>query len=200
MRILIGGKETKHLKKGRAACRCGCGHRGVVGQMQRIGRQRVGVCRLRVADAAQTAPIVSVAQRMCQQGHGALAHAVNQDVGLGVEEHGAAHGVGPVIVVRDAPQAGLDATDNDGAAGFECASDQIAIRNDRAVRTHVIDAAGREVVLSPLLASRRVVGDHRVDTTTGNSPEEARLAETADVIETRDIGLGNDGGAKARRQ
>ena len=50
---------------------------------------------------------------MCDLDECALGITVKQDVGVRVDKHRAAHGVGPIIVLGDAPEACLDATNND---------------------------------------------------------------------------------------
>lgn len=43
-----------------------------------------------------------------------LGVAVDEDIGLGIEQDGATDSLGPVVVVGDAAQGCLDAADNDG--------------------------------------------------------------------------------------
>ena len=77
---------------------------------------------------------------------GALAHAIDQQVGLAVDEDGAADGIRPVIVMRHAAQARLDAADDDRHIGIELAQ-AIAVDDCRALRPVAGLAARRIRVL-----------------------------------------------------
>ena len=90
-----------------------------------------------------------------------LAHAVEQDVGAGVEQHGALELVLPVVVVRQAAQARLDAADDDGLV-LERAADEVAVDRDGAVGPRARDAAGGVGVLVSRFLVHGVVVDHRV--------------------------------------
>ncbi len=76
-----------------------------------------------------------------------LAHAVEQDVGAGVEQDGALELVLPVVVVREAAQARLDAADDDGLV-LEGAADEVAVDRDGAVGTCARASAGGVGVLA----------------------------------------------------
>jgi hypothetical protein len=77
----------------------------------------------------------------------ALGVAVQQQVALGVEHDAVAHLVRPVVVVRDAAQAALDAAQDDGHVleGFAAA---LAVDDGRAVRPLAADVAGRVRVVA----------------------------------------------------
>ena len=64
---------------------------------------------------------------------GALGHAVNEQVGLAVDQDRRPHGVRPEIVVRDAPQGGLDAAQHHGQTG-ECVPQQVGVDDAGPVR------------------------------------------------------------------
>jgi hypothetical protein len=70
-------------------------------------------CRARRESAETGSPFAS-ARRSPRR---ALAHAEDEQVGLRVEQDRAADLIGPVVVVRDAPERGLDAAEHDGHAG-----------------------------------------------------------------------------------
>ena len=67
--------------------------------------------------------------------------AEDQEVRLGVEENRAANLLGPVVEVGDAPQAGLDAAENDGYVGEGFAA-ALCIDDGRAVRAQPRPSVG----------------------------------------------------------
>ena len=75
-------------------------------------------------------------QARCQRigdGHDrTLAHAVRHHVGARVQQHRSLQRIGPVVVVRQPPQAGLDAAQDDGRV-LERAADQVAVHHARMV-------------------------------------------------------------------
>ena len=71
----------------------------------------------------------------------ALAHAVEQQVRLRIEQDGALQAVGPVVIVRQAAQAGLDTADEDRDLR-KAAADEVAVDDRRIVRTFPITPPG----------------------------------------------------------
>ena len=139
-----------------------------------------------------------------------LAHAVGQEVGPTVEEHGTAHTVRPVVVVCEAAQTRLDAADDD--RGMLIAfPDQIAVDRHRAVRTLPHDTARCIGVGLPVMLRDGVVIHHGIHVAAGNEETEPRLPELHDgrrivpvrLRQHRDFiavclkHTGNDGGTEA---
>ncbi len=56
-----------------------------------------------VNQSAQTVRVQPIPQRICQGQHGHIRHAVEQVIRFGVQDYRAAQGIGPKIVVRNAP-------------------------------------------------------------------------------------------------
>ena len=135
-----------------------------------------------VADTAHVRDLLARPQPLGQPNDRVLRHAVDKDVRLGVEEDRAPHAIGPVVVVRDAPQTGLDATKYDWPGVLEVLADQVRVDDDGAVGAAVVPATGGEIVGSLGLLRRRVVGHHRVDTAARDAPEELRFAQPSDLI------------------
>lgn len=90
-----------------------------------------------------------------------LAHAVDEDVGARVEQHRALELVLPVVVVGQATQACLDATDNDGGV-LKRLADEVAVDRDGAIGTAPLFATGGIGVGVAAMLGHRIVVDHRV--------------------------------------
>ncbi len=112
---------------------------------------------------------------------GALGVAVDEDVGLGVDEDGATDGLGPVVVMSDAAQGCLDAAD-DHRHLFICLFAALGIDQGGTVRplaAHIPRGVG--VVVTQLLVGGVAV-DHGVHVARRHPVEEVRLAQTHEVI------------------
>ena len=79
---------------------------------------------------------------------GPLGVAIEQQVGLGVEQNGPAHLVGPVVVMGDAAQRRLDAAQNDRRVRKGLAA-TLGVDDDGAVRPFAAFAARRVGVVVP---------------------------------------------------
>jgi hypothetical protein len=125
-----------------------------------------------------------------------LAHAEDEQVGLAVEQDRAPHRVRPVVVVGDAAQRGLDAAEDDGhvAVGFARA---VGVDDGGAIGAHAAPAAGRILVLAAVLLLRRQAVEHRVHVAGRDAEEEARFAETAEVVDGAPVGLRDDADLEA---
>ena len=111
-----------------------------------------------------------------------LAHAVDQQVGRGVKEDGAAHLIVPVIVVREAAQARLERAEDDrhiGAEGLACA---VAVDDGRAVRPTAGALAGGVKILAAAALGRRVVRDHGVEIAGADEYAQPRPAHGAEGL------------------
>ena len=101
----------------------------------------------------------------------ALGVAVDQQVALGVGEDRAAHLVGPVVVMGDAAQRGLDAAEHDRHVLVGLAA-ALRVDDGAAVRPRAALAAGRVGVVAAQPAVRRVAVDHRVEIAPGDAEEQ----------------------------
>ena len=82
-----------------------------------------------------------------------LTHAENQHIGTAVHQHGTAHGIRPIIIMRHAAQAGLNATDDNGHIGIKFPQ-AVAIDYSRPLRTEAGLAARRIRILMTHLFRR----------------------------------------------
>ncbi len=139
---------------------------------------------------------LAVAQAARDLPHRPLAHAEDEEVRLGVEEDRAAHGVGPVVVVRDAAQRRFDAAEDDGhvAVGFARA---IGVDDGRAVGAHPARAARGVLILAAVLLLRGEAIEHRVHVAGGDAEEEARPTERAEGVDVAPVGLREDADLEA---
>ena len=136
-------------------------------------------------------------ERVCHLDDRVLAHAVEQDVGAGIEQDGALELVLPVVVVREAAQARLDAADDDGLV-LKGAADEVAVDRDGAVGTCARASAGGVGVLMARLLVNGVVVHHRVHVAGRDEKAQARLAERGDARRIGPVGLADDAYAVAR--
>ena len=115
----------------------------------------------RSVNVGDVADIKAGGQRVGDLRNAVFAHSVGNEVGAGIEKDGTAHSVGPVVVVAEPPQTGLNTADDDRCV-FVCLADQVAVDNDCVVRALPDDAAGRVGVLMAALLGNRIVVDHGV--------------------------------------
>jgi len=127
-----------------------------------------------------------------------LGVAVDQQVGLGVDQDRAPHLVRPVVVMRDAAQGRLDAADHHRHL-LERLAAALRVDQGRAVRPLAGHAAGRVGVVTADLPVRRVVVDHRIHVPGGDAEEQLRTAERLERFGRMPVRLGNDADAKALR-
>ena len=125
----------------------------------------------------------------------ALGVAVQQDVALAVEHHGAAHGFGPVVVMGDAAQAAFDTTQHNGHLFVGLAA-ALAVDGGRAVgpfAAHITRGVG---VVGADLAIGRVAVDHGIHVARCHTPEQVGLAQHLERFGTVPVGLGDDAHAE----
>ena len=142
---------------------------------------------------AQQLGVVSVAQRAGHLLDDALAHAVDQQVGARLGQHGGFERIAPVVVVGQAAQRGLDAADHYRRVGIE------PLEDARVDRHGVVGAESRlaarrvgVVVAQPQVG--RVVVDHRVHGPGRDAEEEPRCPQLGEVPQVvPPVGLGHDG-------
>ena len=125
-----------------------------------------------------------------------LGVAIDQQVGLGIHEHRAAHFFAPVVEVRDAAQRSFDATDDDGHVLVGLAR-ALRIHDDRAVRPLATLAARRVRVIAAHPAVGGVAVDHRVHVAGGDAEEQARPAQRSEGLGALPVRLGDHADAQA---
>ena len=125
-----------------------------------------------------------------------LAHAVDQQIRLGVKEDGAAHLVVPVVVVGEAAQTGLQSADDDGGAG-EGLPGPVGVDDGGPVgpQTHLV--AGTVGVGGAALLGGGVVGHHGVDVAAADHHAVAGFAHGAEGVGAVPVGLCQNGYAEA---
>ena len=126
----------------------------------------------------------------------ALAHAVDEEVALGVEDDRAADFVAPVIVVGESAEAGFDAAGDDGDAfvGFAGA---LAVGEGCAIGAAADTTARAVGIVVANFAIGRVMVDHRIHVAGADGVEQARAAERAPRLARMPIGLAEDRDAEA---
>jgi hypothetical protein len=121
----------------------------------------------------------------------ALAVAVDQEVCVAVDEDRPPHLIGPVVVVGDAPQAGLDAADHDRDVA-EGLAGALAVHHHRAIGTQPAGAIGGVGVIGAQLPVAGVAVDHRVHVPGGDAEEQAGPPQGGEGRRRPPIGLGDD--------
>jgi hypothetical protein len=196
---------------GDSLVRATCGADHGVGIRLRIHRSRCidvrgihhhHVRRHRIAQEDGAADVLNLA-RMLARRHpvgdfhqGALGVAEQKEVCPGVEEDGTAHLVRPVIIVSDAPQAGLDASDHDRDVRIGLAG-PLGIDDHSPVRTPPALVVGRVGVVPAHPPIRGVAVDHRVHVPRGDAEEQIGPAKRLEGFHGLPVGLADDADAKS---
>ena len=120
-----------------------------------------------------------------------LAVAEHQHIGLGVHQHRAAHGIGPVIIMRGTAQAGLDAA-KDHRHVFPRLFTALGVDQGGAVRAFTRHVAGGVSIVMAQLTVGGVAVDHRVHIARGHAEEQVRLTQAHKVVFAVPVRLGND--------
>ena len=120
-----------------------------------------------------------------------LAVAVDEQVRLGIEQHRAAHFLGPVVEMRDAAQRGFDAADHDRdfAIGLTGA---LRIHDDGSIGPLAALAARRVGVIAADASIAGVAVHHRIHVAGCDAEIEIRSAERTEGVRTVPIRLGDD--------
>ena len=124
-----------------------------------------------------------------------LGVAVDQQVGLGIQQHRAAHLLRPVVEMRDAPQRGLDAADDDGHVLVGLAH-PLRIDDDGAIGTLAALAARRVRIVAADALVGGVAIDQRIHVAGGDAEEQARRAQLAECIRAVPVRLRDDAHAQ----
>src|SRR5262249_61364471 len=120
------------------------------------------------------------------------------EVGLCVDEDRAGGLIRPVVVVGDAAERRLDASEDDGGVGVGLAA-AVGVDEGGAVGAAAGAAARRVLILGAVLLLRRQAVQHRVEVAGGDAEEEARPAERAERLGGVPVGLREDADAEAAR-
>ena len=161
---------------------------------------RAGGDRLRLAGAHGVGDAAHVAQVLDRLARGepagdrhdlVLAHAEDDQVGLGVEHDRPADGVAPVVVMRQPAERGLDAAGDDRHARKRLAG-ALAVGNRRAVGPQADLAAGRIGVVVAYFLVGRVMVDHAVHVAGADAEEQPGPAELPPGLGTSPVGLAQD--------
>ena len=124
--------------------------------------------------------------------HGEFAHTIHTDVSLGINQNAGFQAVRPVVVVRHAPQRGLDAADDDGHIGIELFQN-VAIDHRGVIGTEACLAARSVSVVAAQAFVGRVVVHHRVHAARRHAKIDSRLAEFLEVAQVvPPVGLRNE--------
>ncbi len=150
------------------------------------------------ADVLHLARMLAPGDAVGDLDDGALGVAVHQKIGLGIRQHGAAHLVRPVVVMRDAAQAGLDAADDDRHVLVGLAA-ALGVGGHRAVGALAVLVVGGVGVVVAQAAVRGVVVHHRVHVARAHAEEQVGPAELAEGLRRGPVRLGDDADAEALR-
>ena len=143
-------------------------------------------------DVRQVFHRFSLGETMGDLPGGPLAHAVDQQVRLGVKEDGAAHRVVPVVVVGEPPQAGLQAAD-DNRRVRERLPGPVGVDDGGAVGPEAHPVSGAVGVGGAALLGGGVVGHHGVDVAPADHDGIAGPAHGAEGVRRVPVRLGQDG-------
>ena len=107
-----------------------------------------------------------------------LAIAVDQQIGLGIEQNRAAHLLRPVVEMRDAAQRCLDAADHDRHVAVGLAR-ALRVDDHRAIGPLAALAAGRVGIVAAHAPVGGVAIDHRIHVAGGDAEEQSRRTQRA---------------------
>ncbi len=129
---------------------------------------------------------------------GLFAHAVGENVRLGVKEDGAAHLVLPVVVVGEAAQAGLQPADDDGDVP-EGLPHPVGVDDGGVVGAQAGLPPGGVGVVVAALPGGGVVGHHGVDVARRDEHPQPGAAQGREGVGAVPVGLRQDGHPVALR-
>ena len=121
----------------------------------------------------------------------AFSHAVDQKIGLGIQQDRPAHFVAPVIVMTEPAKAGFQAADDDRNVliGLFRA---IGVDDDRPVRTFSCLAARRVLIDLAPMQKDRIVVDHGIHDAAVDQKSQPRFPEYAKILSRFIIRLRQD--------
>ena len=127
-----------------------------------------------------------------------LAVAEHQHIGLRVHQHRAAHGIGPVVIVRGTAQAGFDAPE-DHRHIFPRLFAALSVDQRSAIRALAGHVTRRVSIVMAQLTVSGVAVDHRVHVTGGDAEEQVRFTQAHKVVFIIPVRLGNNPHAEPLR-
>ena len=137
-------------------------------------------------------------QRFRNFRYGMLSHAVGNDIRLGIQQHGGPQAVRPVVIVRQPPQAGLNASCNDRHVGVGPA-DPVAVHNDCAVRPQSHLPARRIGIRFPVLPRHGIMVYHGIHVSGRDQKPQPGTPEFPDGLLLTPVRLGQKAYAIAQR-
>ena len=130
--------------------------------------------------------------------NGALGIAVHQQIGLGVDQHRAAHFLRPVIEMRDAAQARLDAANDDGHIGIGFAR-ALAVDDDTTIGPLAAFAFRGIGIIAADTPVRSVAIHHRIHVACTHAEKQFRPTQYLERISAVPVRLRDDANAEALR-
>ena len=127
-----------------------------------------------------------------------LGIAVDEQIGLRVEQDGAAHLLRPVVEMGNTPQRRLD-TANDERHVLVRLAHALRVDENAAVGPAACDAVRRVGVVAADAAIRRVAVHHRIHVAAGHAEHERRLPEPHEVARRVPVRLRDDADTEALR-
>ena len=125
-----------------------------------------------------------------------LGVAVQEQIAFAVHHNGAAHFIGPIIVMGNASQRSLDTAQDNGHIGKSLAA-ALAVNNGCAVGSSASDIARRVGIIRANFSISRVTVDHGVHVACRDAPKQIGLAQRFEGFGTLPIGLRNDANPEA---
>ena len=142
-----------------------------------------------VANVANT---FAASQSACQFDGHFLAHAVGDHIGRRIAKQALLQLVAPIIVVGNAAQRGLDASEDDGHIGIKFLQN-FSIYDGGVFGAHVVTTVGTIGIFGAQTACGGVFVHHRVHASRGDAEEQSRAPEFLEVTKiTMPVGLGHD--------
>ena len=146
--------------------------------VQPSGRQPCGTMKAAAAQVADGLDVLALGQAVREFHQRALGVAEQQQVGLRVRQDRAPHLVRPVVVMRDAAQARLDAADDQRRIGIGLAA-ALGVDDDRVVGALVRRGVRRVGVGGTDFPVGGIAVDHRIHVAGGDAEEQVRLCPAA---------------------
>ena len=111
-----------------------------------------------------------------------IGHPVEKVIRRCITKNGLSDSIGPVVIVRNPPEACLKATQGNGLPWERKGTDQVRISDYGAVRPPVVPAAGGQVVLLTFFLRSRVIRNHGIESAPGYAPEQDWVSQAGNVL------------------
>ena len=125
-----------------------------------------------------------------------LGVAIQKQIAFAVHHNGAAHFIGPIIVMGNAAQRSLDTAQDNGHIGKRLSA-SLAVNNGCTVGPFAANIARRVGVIRANFSISRVTVDHGVHVACCHAPKQIGLAERFEGFGALPIGLRNDANPEA---